>query len=270
MKKICVPVDFSDASIKALDYALSLAEKLDARVDVVHVYHLSLAEAGRIPPELVEDRLAELKEEMKQKLEALRDRQGGDRIAHTEPIYGIFVDAEISDYVRDAGCDLIVMGIRGQHSMLEKLVGNTTTMTMMHAPVPVLGVPEKAEWGEIRKIAYATEFRPTAKLAVKQLKEFADAVGAQLYLVHVCKDRTQNPAHLVKEWEAEVGRTFDGISIVYQDDVIKGLDEYVQTHQIDILSLFIPARRLWERLFHSSVSQRMVYHSTIPLLIFHE
>ncbi|RMD75356.1 MAG: universal stress protein, partial [Bacteroidetes bacterium] len=67
-----------------------------------------------------------------------------------------------------------------------------------------------------------------------------------------------------------VGQTFDGISIVYQDDVISGLDDYVKTHKIDILALFIPARRLWERLFHSSVSQRMVYHSTTPLLIFHE
>ncbi len=270
MKKICVPVDFSEASMKALDYALELAEKLDARVDVIHIYHLSLAEAGRIPPELVEDRLEELREEIKQKLEALRERPKGARIDRTEPIYGVFVDAEVSDYARDAGCDLIVMGIRGAHSVLEKLVGNTTTMTMMHAPVPVLGVPEHATPRPIKKIAYATEFRPSAKLAVSQLKEIARALGAQLFLVHVCKDRSENPGQLVKEWEREVGQTFDGISIIYQDDVVEGLDEYVKSHGIDILALFIPARRLWERLFHSSVSHRMIYHSTTPLLIFRE
>ncbi len=270
MKKICVPVDFSPASLKALDYALFLAEKLDARVDVVHVYHLSLAEAGKIPPELVEDRLVELREEVKQQLETLRQRARGARINQTVPLYGIFVDAEISDYVRGAGCELIVMGVRGQHSVLEKLVGSTTTQTMMHAPVPVLGVPEEAQTREVKRIAYATEFRPTAKLAVSQLKEITQALGAKLYLVHVCKDPKQNPGALIKEWEKEIGSTFDGISILYRHSVIEALDEYVTNHHIDILALFIPARRLWERLFHSSVSNRMIYHSATPLLIFKE
>ncbi|HVJ18389.1 MAG TPA: universal stress protein, partial [Polyangiaceae bacterium] len=49
MKRILVPVDFSDASHKALEHAAELARAFGATIDVLHVW-----EAPRyLPPELV-------------------------------------------------------------------------------------------------------------------------------------------------------------------------------------------------------------------------
>ena len=37
-KRIVVPVDFSEASDAALEYAIGLASRLDARIDLLHAY----------------------------------------------------------------------------------------------------------------------------------------------------------------------------------------------------------------------------------------
>ncbi|MBK7854728.1 MAG: universal stress protein [Bacteroidetes bacterium] len=40
MKKILVPVDFSDNSENALEYACELGKKLNAEVFILHSYHV--------------------------------------------------------------------------------------------------------------------------------------------------------------------------------------------------------------------------------------
>lgn len=42
MKNILVPTDFSENSKCAFNYALELAEQLNAAITVVHIYHLSV------------------------------------------------------------------------------------------------------------------------------------------------------------------------------------------------------------------------------------
>ena len=45
-KTILCPMDFSDASTRALDYALSLSQEADARLILLHVIESLLGEEG--------------------------------------------------------------------------------------------------------------------------------------------------------------------------------------------------------------------------------
>ncbi len=269
MKKILFPTDFSPAAANAFDYAVNLAKALDAKIDLMSVYHLPLNDAGRVPPDYIERMLEEKRKSVEQRLQSLIQGKAARLIGSARAHYGLFIYQEIIDAARQKGSGLIVMGAKGERAAVEKLMGSVTTHTMMHAPCPVLAIPETAAYKPISHIAYATDFEHSDQEAVGKLMELAGSLGAAIHFVHV-------------DVRAEAGRMedyvmvenyplpFTDFSVVGSKSVIEGLEAFMQEKHIDMLALFIPNRRLWERLFHSSFSKRMAFYSKAPLLVFRE
>jgi nucleotide-binding universal stress UspA family protein len=268
MKKILFPTDFSNASEKAFDFAVSLAHEMDATIDIVNIYHLPFVDATNVPPEYIEEILEEKRKVVKNHLEEFVKNRPGKLIGELLTVYGVFVPQEIKDLVRERGYDLVIMGTRGEHhSKVEKILGSVTTHTMMQVECPVLAVPEEATWKEVKRIAFATDFELKDHSAVNQLMDFAALLAAEVHFVHV-------------ETEPKIGEMQDSISlpnypfkftdfaVVNSPTVIEGIDKYIREKQVDLLALFIPKRRLWERLFHSSFTKKMTFHSRTPLLVF--
>ncbi len=269
MKKILFPTDFSEAARNAFFYAIQLAEALDTKVDVTNVYHLPINDAGRVPPDYIEQMLNEKKQSVEQHLRDFVSGLPSSHLGELKAEYGIFVYQEIIDLAEDGGYGLITMGTKGERNPLEKMMGSVTTHTMMHAPCPVLAIPEGAEFSPIEHIAYATDFEPSDEHAVEQLMEFAGKLSGAIHFVHI---DTKAVAGNVEDYVMVENYPFPftDFSVVGSRSVSDGLDQFVREKKIDILALFIPNRRLWERLFHSSFTKQMAFHSKVPLLVFHE
>ena len=52
MKTIIIPTDFSDCANNASEYAAKLAKSIDAKVLLLHVYHVPLTSAPDFPVEV--------------------------------------------------------------------------------------------------------------------------------------------------------------------------------------------------------------------------
>lgn len=270
MKKILFPTDFSTAAENAFSYAISLAEEIDAKIDVVHIYHLPFVDATNVPPEYIEEMLAEKQNVVRAKLREFTEKHPSDRIDREMTVYGLFIPQEIKDLIEDNDYDLVVMGTKGEHhSQIEKIMGSVTTHTMMQAPCPVLAVPFDASWKDIRRIAYATNFEPKDTKAAGQLMNFASALAAEVHFVHI---ETSPAIGKMEDYIslANYPYTFTDFAIVNSPSVIEGVEHYVKDRKIDLLALFIPERRLWEKLFHNSFTKKMAFHSKMPILVFHE
>lgn len=269
MKKILFPTDFSEAARNAFAYAVQLAEALEARIDVMSVYHLPINDAGRVPPDYIERMLNEKKQSVDQHLKEFTNDHSQKIIGELKSEYGVFVYQEVIDTAKSGGYSLIVMGTKGERSAIEKMMGSVTTHTMMHAPCPVLAIPEGAEFRPISHIGYATDFEPSDEHAVEQLMEFAGRLGSAIHFVHI---DTKAVAGSVEDYVMVENYPFPftNFSVVGSRSVSEGLDQFVRKNKIDVLALFIPNRRLWERLFHSSFTKQMAFHSKVPLLVFRE
>lgn len=164
IKKILVPTDFSNISVPAIGYAISLAKDHGAEVIVLHVvstrvmkehfserYYiteglLSPAEApmgaGRQP------NLENLFESKKQLLHNFLEQKIGPELLKTAKI-NIFIRlgkavGEIAATAKEEQCDLIVMTSRG--SRLRRLFrGSLTERVVRRAPCPVLSIQPSAE-----------------------------------------------------------------------------------------------------------------------------
>ena len=268
MKKILFPTDFSKAAEKAFDFTISLAKEMDATVDVLNVYHLPFVDATNVPPEYIEEMMEEKRKVIEMHIEEFVKNKPEKVIGKLLAVYGIFIPQEIKDLVVEGAYDLILMGTRGEHhSKIEKILGSVTTHTMMQAECPVLAIPEEANWKALKRIAFATDFELKDQKAVNQLMEFASTLAAEINFVHV-------------ETDPKIGKMQDSISlpnypfnftdfaVVNSPSVMEGIDKYIKENQIDLLALYIPKRRLWERLFHSSFTKKMAFHTRTPLLVF--
>jgi len=270
MKKILFPTDFSPTARNAFDYAVQLADDLGGVIDLMSIYHLPISDAGSVPPDYIDQMLQDKRNQVQEQLREFTKGASRKLIGKCRADYGLFIAQEITDAARYSEYDLIIMGTKGEHNRMEKMLGSVTTNVMMQAPCPVLAVPEEAIYKGIHELAYATDFQPSDQLAIDELTLFADRMKANIHFVHV---ETKVPVSNNVEDYFPGGVVPDGFTdftIVNNNSITEGLDNYVKANEIDVLALFIPKRRLWERLFHSSVSKKVALHTKVPILVFHE
>ena len=160
MKRILVPIDFSDATPRVIDLARQLAKGLDAEILLVHVKELSAAVApGALGygltgmPELapmpgvpvpVFDPMPQPipeNEDQKSKLAQWQREIAQDdiKVSLHEPTGT--VAEEILNQANVLHADLIVMGTHGHSAMYNLLVGSATKGVLKHSKRPVLLVP---------------------------------------------------------------------------------------------------------------------------------
>ena len=141
LRKILVGCDFSPDSALAIQYALSLAQELEADVHLVNViepwYHEHLTSE---PVGLAE----ELKQAVRQTVERKLSHLAGSEVRAwcdvTTSLRTGRPDDEIVKYAGEVHADLIVLGLRG-HGLVEELfVGSTADHVLRKAPCPVMTV----------------------------------------------------------------------------------------------------------------------------------
>lgn len=145
MNKILVPADYSDASRRALDYALFLAERFDAQVEVLHVWEMP----AYVRPDLVlweegtEEHRKPLHEVAGQRAtremdEFLRPLTEPARRRITEHLRSGDPIDTILDVASSGSADLIVMGTHGRSGVSHLVLGSVAEKIVRRASCPVL------------------------------------------------------------------------------------------------------------------------------------
>jgi universal stress protein A len=142
LKRILVPVDFSETSAAALRYGVELARGFKARLHLLHVpEHPGEAAEAEYPIGLFEtmqnaahDRLRHL----------LTDADANELRPQCSMRLGTAPE-EIVDYAQEHDIDLIVMGTHGRTGLARVLLGSVAETVVRTAPCPVLTVhsPER-------------------------------------------------------------------------------------------------------------------------------
>jgi universal stress protein A len=146
VSKILVPVDFSPYSENALAYAVDLAKKLGAAIDVLHVFEVPVyflpdllvipTRGGNALP--VRDAIyLEAKEKLDELLARFASR---DLAPHSVELVSGAPATTIVKYAAEHHSDLIVMGTRGRTGAARMLLGSVAQRVVEHAPCPVLTI----------------------------------------------------------------------------------------------------------------------------------
>ena len=137
LKRILVPVDFSETSEAALKYGVALARAFGSQLYLLHVpEHPGEAAEAEYPIGLFETMQT-----------AAHDRLGHllteEETRELHPVYKMHIGTpceEIVSFAREREIDLIVMGTHGRTGIARVLIGSVAEKVVRKAPCPVLTV----------------------------------------------------------------------------------------------------------------------------------
>jgi len=142
-RRILVPVDGSEASLRGLDEALTLGRALHAKIKIVHMVNELILDASYAPSMDYGVVITSLRE---------AGRKVIDAAVATAQESGAVVESEMLEHIggRAAGmivkaaaewsADLIVMGTHGRRGLRRLALGSDAELVLRSAPVPVLMV----------------------------------------------------------------------------------------------------------------------------------
>ncbi|WP_433934060.1 universal stress protein [Sorangium cellulosum] len=133
---ILVPVDFEEASLKAIELAKDLGAKLGREVVLLHVYQLPVYTYPGLEPALMPGFHAEVSAAASRAIQQLAAQTGGLRaiLRDGDPANEILATAE------DERAAMIVMGTHGRRGITHLFLGSVAEKVIRKSSVPVLTV----------------------------------------------------------------------------------------------------------------------------------
>jgi nucleotide-binding universal stress UspA family protein len=142
LKRILVPIDFSDCAKKALRYAIPLAKEHEAAITLLYVVP-TIAPTGDFVAADYAALQAEMcansdKELAKLAVDEVRGEVSADTIVHTGS-----PTLEIITMAKRLPADLIVISTHGRTGLKHVIMGSVAEAVVRRAPCPVLVVRER-------------------------------------------------------------------------------------------------------------------------------
>ncbi len=177
-KKILCPVDFSESSTKALQWAEYFAKRFGSMITVLHTVEMPITS----DPYMYDTVAAQNKA-----VESLRRLVAPLEVKNEYLVSFGSPSSNIKKISEELGAGLIVMGTRGLKGFRHRFIGSTAEYVMRNATMPVVTISPVATTPTQDKYRILIPVSETEKLPRKsdQMKMIVDAFKAQVTFMHV-------------------------------------------------------------------------------------
>ena len=279
MKKILVPIDFSDYSMHAIEVASYIAKVTECKVRLLHIVedsytpYYNMVGINMVEHSTLFTYQKELQESIKRQLTDLAEkiRKKGIEV-ESEVVLERAKNAIVKD-AEEQNVELIVMGSHGHSDIEEIFIGGTSEKVIRTSSIPVLTVHEVPENYKIDKIVFASNFEEeTVENVLKRVIGFAEIFMAELYLVRINTPSGLFPSSKSRERVEDLAKKFNlsaGAVTPYEDrNEEEGIVNYAKEVGADLIVLGTHGRTGLARLFKGSIAEDVVGNSTIPVLTY--
>ncbi len=141
-KRICCPIDFSDASRRAMEVAADLARRFGAELVLLHAYPIpgyTFPDGSVVASPKMMQELADQAQRHLEEWRADAERLAGTPRVTAERAVGEPA-AEIVSFASGRAVDLLVLGTHGRTGLEHALMGSIAERVVRRAHCPVLTV----------------------------------------------------------------------------------------------------------------------------------
>ena len=291
IESILCPVDFSEFSINAYEYALSLAWHYKATLFLQHVLYPFYSEfaAYGSNTDSYESSCQQLRADAEEKLRRFAKRYAPSGIRPQ-----CFVqDGSVTDLIlalaEARAVNLIVMGTHGLRGIDRLMLGSVTERVLRRARCPVLAVRKPAhhvissaqdpEPVHLRKIILCSDFSDHAHRASEYAVSMAKAYGAELTLLHVLEDVPRSAdlesvfEKVSKQLEESVASdTREECTLKVMVRIGKPYQQIIQLAleaQTDLVIMGVRGRGALDTAIFGSTTYRVIQLGSCPVLAVH-
>lgn len=275
MKKIIVPIDFSEYSEYALETAVMLAKKNNAEILALHMLEMSEAILTRTGTDTQMETLFFLQLAEKKFDEFLKkDYLKGIKITPIVKHFKVF--SEVNEVAAEYGADLIVMGSHGASGIKEFLIGSNTEKVVRYSNIPVLIIKHNPILIDFEHVVFACDFLDEAiKPYINACKLFRK-LDSKLHLVYVnlpnesFRSTVEMEARVIgflKKAEGNLDHLSD-VKYISDYTIEQGILNYANVIGADLIALATHGRTGLAHLLEGSITENVANHSVLPVMTF--
>lgn len=269
--KILVPTDFSEVSKYALKVAAEVASKTDSEIILLHIIEkpvsmgvaniVSGATAMYVDTELLD----QMSEDARQQL--LQIKQEFPEITMRLIIAKVYEQA-VSDVISEKTADLIIMGTAGEDSFDDYIAGTHTENVVRKSKSPVIVVnrPVSADY-TIKNIVFPTDLVNFDEGVLGSLKAFAKMFEAKIHLLYVRTPSSEKSKADLEKFQTKANLQEAEIHIFEGNNEEEGILEFAKENNADLIVMPTHARSGFSLLLNGSVTDDVMNHSHIPVLV---
>lgn len=271
MKKIIVPIDFSEQSEFALEAAAQLADRHGAEIFALHM--LELTDTLTNTDDALQQQQAVLYLKAAEKrFQGFLDKPYLKNIKMTPIVKHFKVFDEINEVAQKHQVDLVVMGSHGTDGLEEIFYGSNAEKVVRNSEIPVLVIKSKMTDLKIENIVFASDFKEESLSAFGRAKNFADLLSAKLDMVYI---NTPGNSFLSTKDVYErinnfIAKANVGLEVqVYNDySVEKGILNYSAGTGADAIGIPTHGRSGLSHFFRGSIGEDVANHAKLPVITF--
>ena len=275
MKKIIVPIDFSDHSSYALKTAALLAEKNDATIYALHMLDMQEMSLSESEVYLHEKTLFFLKLAEKRFHDFLqKDFLRSVKVVPIIKHYKVF--KEVDAVAEELEADLIVMGSHGASGFKEFFIGSNTQKVIRHANVPVLVIKNEMANVDFTDIVVASDFSEESIPAFQKMLKTLEPMNAKKHIVFVkapfdsFKTTPEMDAladNFLLKLEGNTDRKIN-VHFVCARTVMQGILDFSNAVGADLIAVITHGRTGIAHFMEGSVAEDVTNHATLPIISF--
>lgn len=277
MKKILVPIDFSQHSKNAMRIAAAIAAKHGAQLELLHtnvtaVYSAPLSEYASATlyteDQNYDDSASRLLERAKHEL---MDDPAFAKLKIETRVEEGYLHSCIRNVAEEDDVDLVVMGTKGATGVNEFLVGSNTEKVIRTAPCPVLAVPDGVEKFDLKTVLLPSTLKDDQKGIFQYLAVWQKVFGFNVKVLYL-----NNPAGFPTDGSAEAAKNRLAESVgLSKLEVIMAMGSFFEDstilsvadqYDVDMIAMATHQRQGLSHVLFGSITEDTVNHSNIPVL----
>lgn len=276
MKKILVPVDFSEHAGYALEVAAKVAKVFNAEILVIHM--MGLSEAYLTKSESEEAAEAHFYMKLaKKRYETFLNKPFIKGIKVTQMVQNYKIFSEINQVAKENNIDIIIMGSHGASGVSEIFVGSNTEKVVRSSDIPVLVIKEPTPLFAPKLAVLACDLALESIKAYQNARALFAKWNLKLHLVYVNlpNEEFMSTGEINKKAEiflktAHNGTVPSNIEINYVSDysIERGIFNHANEIKADLIAIPTHGRSGIAHFFKGSIGEDVVNHANLPVITF--
>ena len=287
-KRILVPVDFSEYSLKACRIAFNTAKEINAKVKILHVYFnpyyptaLPMSEVFAYQGKeegAFQNIIDKVRADIKKLCNIIDEKIATGEFPAVNYSYVLregLPEEEIVTFSKEYKPAIIVMGTRGKDQKDADLIGSVTAEVIEMTQIPLLAIPENTHFydiNQIKHVAFLTNFSQRDIKSFEAMMHFLSRYKIKIHLVHYSSKKNDKWDEIKMEgikayFDKKYPEIDSDYTLLENVDFVKEVDAFVKKLNIDIIALTTAKRNIFSRMFLPSVSRKMLFYSDTPILV---
>ncbi|HEA79238.1 MAG TPA: universal stress protein, partial [Maribacter sp.] len=273
-----IPIDFSNNSWNALEYAVQLFKSEPCNFFILHIDELNKSdENGNSFLVIAKPSPTTIKDKMNRFVERIGNLPSN--VAHqfiALKEYGDFIDL-IKKTVQEKKIDLIVMGTKNIFHFKATVFGSNIGNVITKVPCNVLVIPEGTALKKPKKIAFPTDFNLFYSYPIlHSLTEILEISNAYLEVVHVSQSQPiftnsqVNNKEYLNDYLHELFSNSHSFQSILGANIRDSIINYISSNEIEMLTMVAKNLNLFQQLFINNSTDHLSYHTSVPLMVIHE